>query len=65
MLVRIESCRDSHLWYADHVGESFSLFEEDRDTFLVRAPDGYTNVVWREDAKKVPPSSVPHHGWGE
>lgn len=65
MLVRVESCRDAHLWYADHIGEVFSLFEEDRDSYLVRAPDGYTNVIWREDGKKMRPSRVPHHGWDD
>ena len=65
MLVLIESCRDPHLWYADHIGERFSIFEQDRDTYLVRAPDGYTNVVWKEDGKVVRPSEFIQHGWDD
>ena len=65
MLVKVNSCRDRHLWYADHVGEHFSLIEQDRDSFLVRSPDGYTNVIWREDGIAVRPSQFFQHGWDD
>ena len=65
MLVRVNRCRDSHLWYADHIGETFCIMEEDRESFLVRSPDGYTNVIWREDGEKLRESQVPHHGWDD
>ena len=41
------------------------MFEQDRDTYLVRAPDGYTNVVWKEDGKVVRPSEFIQHGWDD
>lgn len=66
MLVRVNSCRDSHLWYREWIGEKFCLIEQDHDTYLVRSPDGYTNVIWREDGILVrPKSDFPHIGWGD
>ncbi len=65
MLVKVNTCRDRHLWYADHIGERFLLIEQDRDSYLVRSPDGYTNVIWREDGVIAKDNEFRQVGWDD
>ncbi|WP_345969610.1 hypothetical protein WCX72_09805 [Sulfurimonas sp. HSL1-6] len=51
--IRIISCSDPMMWYADHIGEIFPLIREEGGSYLTREPAGYTNVVRLADAEIV------------
>ena len=43
--IRIIKCSDPSYWYKGKEGESFSLLFEDREEYVVKTNDGYTNIV--------------------
>lgn len=43
--VRITKCSDPAYWYKGKEGESFPLLFQDREEYVVRTNDGYTNIV--------------------
>lgn len=51
--LRITKCSDSRMWYANLVGATVPLLREIPEGYLSREPDGYTNIVRREDAEVV------------
>lgn len=51
--ILITGCTDAMRWYADKVGQSFSLLGADEHEFRTRQPEGYTNFVRREDAQII------------
>ena len=55
VLVKINDCRDSLLWYAKHIGEAFVLLRDlpGENCWLVRASDGYSNIVHKKDGSLV------------
>lgn len=48
--VRITSCRDKQMWYANRVGECLPLVREDSAGYWAREPAGYINIIKRADA---------------
>jgi hypothetical protein len=38
------------MWYKPYVGLSFPLLREYDDCFMTREPEGFANVVLKEDA---------------
>ncbi len=51
MRIKIISCNISGAWYAKYVGYYFSVVGQDRDFYLVREPEGYKNIVDKNDAQ--------------
>lgn len=51
--LRIIRCSDPMMWYSGLVGKLVPLLRIDADTYLSVEPDGYTNIVWRQDAEVV------------
>lgn len=49
--VKITDCRDPLLWYADKIGQSFSVERITIDGYWAREPSGYINIIFFEDAK--------------
>lgn len=53
MLVRIKSCSDTMLWYADQVGELYRCNAVDALGYWTRTQSGYINVIRHEDAEPL------------
>ena len=55
VMVRIDGCSDSLMWYYGHIGEAFVLIRDlpREDCWLVRASDGYSNIVHKKDGSLV------------
>lgn len=49
--VTVTGYRDSHLWYADKVGQVFTVERITLDGYWAREPSGYINIIFFEDAK--------------
>lgn len=47
--IHIIKCNDSMMWYASFVGRSFPLLIESKDEYVVRAADGYSNIILKKD----------------
>lgn len=54
MRIRITRCSDPVRWYADHVGQEFSVSWVDSEGYWTREPTGYRNVVLKADAEVIP-----------
>lgn len=52
-VLKIKKCSDSMLWYSDLIGESVPFLREFEDCYMSREPNGYSNVVRKEDAEVV------------
>lgn len=48
--LKIIKCSDSLMWYRNMVGQTVPLLREHPDCYMSREPDGYANIVKREDA---------------
>lgn len=51
--ILIERCSDGMMWYASSVGLSVPLLFQDEGEFVVRTPNGYTNIVLLKDGRVV------------
>lgn len=51
--LRIVSCSDPSMWYAELVGETAPLLYTERDCYISREPAGYVNIVHLEDGEVV------------
>ena len=51
--VKIVKCSDHKMWYADQLGNIYDVRNEGERDFLVRAKDGYWNIVLKEDCEEV------------
>lgn len=51
--VRVIACSDCSFWYARHIGGIFAVLYCDRDEWVVRTPDGTTNIIKTCDAEMV------------
>ena len=52
--LKIISCCDSKMWYAEHVGDIVPLLRIYSDgEFLSREPAGYSNIIRKGDAEIV------------
>jgi len=53
MKLKLIKCSDSLYWYKDLIGQEVPLLREYEDCYLSREPDGYANIVRKEDAEVV------------
>jgi len=51
MTIKIIKCRDVLMWYSSMIGELMYVVREDKEFFWCREPDGYLNIVKKEDAE--------------
>lgn len=48
--LKILSCSDSMMWYADKVGITVPLLRIEENEYISREPSGYINIVKKTDA---------------
>ena len=53
MMLKIIKCSDSLLWYKDLVGQTVPLIREYDDCYMSREPDGFANIVKKDDAEVI------------
>lgn len=53
MQVKITRCPSQSLWYNSFVGQIFSAYREYDDSYLVRTPDGYSNIIFKTDCEAI------------
>lgn len=51
--LKITSCSDPLLWYADKVGECVPFLKEYDDCYMSREDTGFANIVRRGDADVI------------
>ena len=51
--IKITGCCDRSMWYSQYLGSVFNIIREYEGDYLVRAGDGFTNFVFKNDAEKV------------
>jgi len=51
--LKIIKCSDTLYWYKDLVGQLVPLLREYEDCYMSREPDGFANIVRKEDAEVV------------
>ena len=49
----IRQCPDPLMWYAGKIGKLVPLIRIDTDFYISREPNGYSNIVKKEDAEIV------------
>lgn len=55
MRIEVINCDNPGYWYANHIGEDFSVicyYPEDK-VFLVREKQGYLNIIHKDNCKIV------------
>lgn len=53
MQIKITKCQDSLLWYNTHIGQVFIPYREYPESYLVRATDGYSNIIYKTDCEVI------------
>ena len=53
MQIKIIKVSDSLLWYNNHLGQVFTPYREYNDSYLVRCPDGLSNIVYKCDCEII------------
>lgn len=53
MKIKIIKVSDTLLWYNNHIGQVFTPHREYDDSYLVRCPDGLSNIVYKWDCEIV------------
>lgn len=56
--LRIIRCSDSLMWYSGMEGRVVPLVREYPDCYMSREPDGFANIVRKEDAEVIEESDV-------
>lgn len=51
MTVKITGAKDSLMWYADHIGETWEVYEDCGNEYKCRAADGYINFILKQDCE--------------
>lgn len=51
--IRIVNCSDALFWYAEYIGRVFNVICEDSYEYIVRTPEGTTNVVRKKDCEVI------------
>lgn len=51
--VMIVKCTDKLMWYRHNIGKTFNIHRELKDEYLVRADDGYLNIIKKSDCTPV------------
>ena len=49
-MLKIIKCSDSLLWYSNLVGQCVPYLREYEECYMSREPDGFANIVRKEDA---------------
>ena len=49
MKIKIIKCSDGLMWYNNQIGQVFTPYREYEDSYLVRCPDGLSNIVYKTD----------------
>jgi hypothetical protein len=49
-MIEITHCSIPRAWYMDHIGKRFKVEREEKHEYVVRTPQGHTNVVRKSDA---------------
>lgn len=57
--ILITHCNDHLMWYSDMVGQVVLLLREEPDCFISREPAGFTNIVHKRDAARIPEGYRP------
>jgi len=52
-MIEITGCSDPYMWYSNYIGSVFNIIREYEGDYLVRAGDGFTNMVFKTDAKRI------------
>ncbi len=53
MMLKIIKCSDPLFWYCKLVGQILPLVREYDDCYMSREPDGFANIVRKEDAEVI------------
>lgn len=59
MRIKIVGCRDTQMWYKNHIGLVCGVIGEDSKDYVVRQPEGYTNIVKKSDAEVINDGNIP------
>jgi hypothetical protein len=51
--IKILKCSDRLYWYSSLIGQQVPLLREYEDCYMSREPDGFANIVKKEDAEIV------------
>jgi hypothetical protein len=51
--LKITKCKDSLLWYASNIGDTFYAYREYDDSYLVRSLSGYSNIIYKCDCEII------------
>lgn len=51
--IRITGCSSSLMWYSDQIGKVFTTINETDEDYLVKAKDGYSNIILKQDCEEV------------
>ena len=51
--ILITGCSDSMFWYGGYIGTSWPLLLECSEEYVVKACDGYSNIVLKKDGQLV------------
>lgn len=51
--LKILKCSDKNYWYSNLVGQTVPLLREYEDCYMSREPEGFANIVRKEDAEVI------------
>lgn len=51
--LKIIKCSDNLYWYNNLIGQTVPLLREYEDCYMSREPDGFANIIKKEDAEVV------------
>ena len=51
--IKIIYCYDTLLWYNLFIGQTFTSYREYEDSYLVRTPDGLSNIIYKRDSEII------------
>ena len=53
MTIKVIRCRDSMMWYSNHIGKTFPYLGQENDYYISREPGGLVNIIKKSDAIKL------------
>lgn len=51
--VYIAGCSDPMMWYSNKIGTTVPIITEASNEWVVRCPDGYSNIVLKQDGVEI------------
>ena len=63
--IKITRCQLQTLWYNCYIGVTFCYYREYVDSYLVRTPDGTSNIIFKTDCEKVQDEIITKEKEGE